>query len=110
MQNEIEEFRRVCVVLVAGTRVLSPPVLSGAMLSGVAVSSTQGDMSGLPTAVHQMPSVIAKPKLYVPQPNSVATNGPNVSRGKTCPFVVLSLIMFNDMFWLVVMCINQTNY
>ena len=60
---------------------LSPPVLSGTILGGVAVSSTTTDITGPPTAVHQMPSVIAKPKLYVPQPNSLTTNGPAVSRG-----------------------------
>ena len=46
------------------------------------MSGATVDISGLPTAVHHMPSVIAKPKLYVPQPNSVAANGAIVSRGE----------------------------
>ena len=58
---------------------LSPPVFSGKALT---MSGATVDISGLPTAVHHMPSVIAKPKLYVPQPNSVAANGAIVSRGE----------------------------
>ena len=67
------------MLLASGTRVLSPPVLSG---TAITMGGTTVDISGLPTAVHHMPSVIAKPKLYVPQLNSVAANGATISRGE----------------------------
>ena len=63
---------------------LSPPVFSGKALT---MSGATVDISGLPTAVHHMPSVIAKPKLYVPLPNSVAANGAIVSRGELNGFL-----------------------